>query len=55
MNDYHDNDNTIKERIKALLRRYFEVNDNGDANAEYDEIYSAQDCIDDIHNIVGDI
>ena len=26
------NTKTVEERIKAVLRRYFEVNDNGDAN-----------------------
>ena len=30
-------------------------NDEGETNPEYDEDYSAQDAIDDIHDIVGSI
>ena len=46
---------TIEDRIKNVLRRYFECNDNGDANPEFDEYFSAEEAIDEIHNIVGEI
>ena len=50
--------NTITDKykdIKIILRKYFECDDSGHKNKDYDETYSAQDCIDDIHNIVGKI
>lgn len=43
------------EKIKAVLRRYFEVNDDGDDNPEYDENFTSQLAIDEIHDIVGTI
>lgn len=43
------------ERIKDVLRRYFEVDDNGDDNPMYDDRFTAQEAIDNIHEIVGDI
>lgn len=43
------------DRVKAILRKYFDTNDEGETNPEYDEDYSAQDAIDDIHDIVGSI
>ena len=43
------------EKIKAVLRRYFEMNDNGDVNPEYDKHLTSQLAIDEIHNIVGAI
>ena len=49
------NTKTVEEQIKAVLRRYFEVNDNGDTNPEHDERFTASDAIDNIHSIVGDI
>lgn len=49
------NTKTIEEQIKAVLRRYFEMNDKGDANPEHDERFTASDAIDNIHSIVGDI
>lgn len=47
--------NALKNKIKRILRRYFDVNDNGDPNPEFDEYYTAQNALDDIHGIVGDI
>ena len=44
-----------KAKIRKVLRRYFECNDNGDPNKEHDPDYTAQDAIDDIHDIVGEI
>lgn len=48
------NDNKV-ERIKDVLRRYFEVDDNGNDNPEYDDFYTAQEAVDAIHDIVGEI
>ena len=45
----------MKNQIVAVLRRYFEYDDKGNPNAEYDPNYSAEDAIDDIHGIVGKI
>lgn len=49
------NINVLKKNIKAVLRRYFEVDDNGNPNPTFDENFTAQDAIDEIHGIVGDI
>lgn len=46
---------TVEDKIRAVLRRYFEVNDNGDVNPEYDDCFTAQDAIDEIHDIIGEI
>lgn len=43
------------ERIKDVLRRYFEVDDNGNENPNYNDCYTAQEAIDAIHDIVGEI
>ncbi len=43
------------EEIRNVLRRYFETDDNGKDNPEYDPDFSAQDAIDEIHDIVGSI
>lgn len=43
------------ERIKDVLRIYFEVDDNGYENSTHDPYYTAQNALDDIHEIVGDI
>lgn len=47
-------DNKI-EKIKNILRRYFEVDDNGNSNAVFDDSFTAQAAIDEIHAIVGEI
>lgn len=43
------------EKIRNVLRRYFETDDNDNPNKEYDENYCAQAAINDIHSIVGNI
>lgn len=60
MADKHDcavevDGNALTDKIKSVLRRYFEVDDNGEPNKEFDEYYTAHAAIDDIHDIVGDI
>lgn len=45
----------LTDKIKSVLRRYFEVDDNGEPNEEFDEDYTAHAAIDDIHDIVGGI
>lgn len=47
--------NCLKKKIAGVLRRYFDYDDNGDPNPEFDDTYTAQAAIDDIHAIVGDI
>ena len=42
------------DEIRRLLRRYFECNDNGDPNPEHDPNYTAQNFVDDIHDLIGD-
>lgn len=41
------------EKIRNVLRRYFEFDDNGDKTEEFDEDYCSQAAIDDIHSIIG--
>ena len=43
------------ERIKNVLRRYFEAHSNGEVSKTYDECFAASDAIDEIHEIVGNI
>ena len=43
------------EQIKNILRRYFEVDDNGNPNAKFDDTFTAAEAIDEIHTIVGEI
>lgn len=50
-----DNESDKLDEIRAVLRRYFEANDNGDPNPEYDENFEPQAAIDAIHEIVGNI
>lgn len=47
--------NALKNKIKGVLRRYFETDDNGDDNEEFDDSYTAEQAIDDIHDIIGEI
>ena len=47
--------NALKNKIKKVLKRYFECDDSGDPNKEHDPDYTAQDAIDDIHEIIGEI
>lgn len=46
---------SLKDQIKEVLRKYFEEDDRGHKNEDYDDTFSAQDAIDEIHDIVGDI
>lgn len=43
------------EQIKNVLRKYFEYDDNGNPNEEYDPNFSAIDAIEKIHQIIGKI
>ena len=43
------------ENIKTVLRKYFEYDDNGNPNEEYDPHFECSEAIDEIHDIVGDI
>lgn len=43
------------EQIKNVLRKYFEYDDNGNPNEEYDPNFSATDAIEEIHQIAGKI
>lgn len=45
----------VADKIKAVLRRYFERDDGGRPNPDYDETFEAQSAIDEIHGIVGNI
>lgn len=45
--------NALKNKIRAVLRRYFEVDDNGNPNPEYDESFEPQAAIDEIYEIIG--
>lgn len=41
-------------RIVLVLKKYFESDDFGNHNPEFETDFSAQDAIDEIHEIVGD-
>ena len=43
------------ERIKNVLRRYFDTDDNGEVSKTFDEYFTDSDAIDEIHKIVGKI
>ena len=51
----HQPDNGLVEKLRKLLRRYFETDDNGDPIPEYNPNYSSQDFVDDVHFLVGRI
>lgn len=51
----HKNKEELVEKIKAIMRRYFEWNDNGDSNPTFDEYYTAEEVVDDIKDLVGEI
>ena len=51
----HQPDNDLVEKLRKLLRRYFETDVNGDPIPEHDPNYSAQDFVDDVHFLVGRI
>lgn len=45
--------NALKNRIKAVLRRYFEADDDGNPNPEYDAYFEPQAALDEIKEAVG--
>lgn len=45
----------LVEKIKAIMRRYFLYDDNGDPNPTFGEYYTAEEAIDDIKDLVGEI
>ena len=47
--------NHLKRAIAAVLRKYYEYDDDGVPTKEYDKDFSAQDALDEIHEIVGEI
>jgi len=47
--------NALKKKIRTVLRRYFECDDGGNPNEEYDPDFSAQDALDEIKEAVGGI
>lgn len=55
LDDQYPSVNDFAEEIRHLLRRYFEVNDNGDPNPEYDSYYTAENFVDDVHDLIGNI
>lgn len=57
MIDYADDCdyNSLKSRITNVLLQYFEYHDNGNRSKSYNPIMSAQEALDEIHDIIGDI
>ena len=57
MPDYSDecDYNYLKKKITKVLRRYFDTDDNGDPNPEFDDCFTAEEAIDEIHDIIGGI
>lgn len=47
--------NALKNKSANVLRTYFETDDNGDPNERYDPVYPAEQALDDIHELIGDI
>ena len=47
--------NTLKNKIKAVLRRYLPTDDNGNPNSEFDDNFTSEQAIDEIYDIVGGI
>jgi hypothetical protein len=45
----------LVKKIKAILRWYFIYDDNGDPNPTFNEYYTAEEAIDDIKDLVGEI
>jgi len=43
----------LASKIKEVLGRYFECDDDGNPNPEYDEDFTAQEALDEIKGIVG--
>ena len=47
--------NYLKKQIANVLRKYFQYNDRGEPNDEYDPNFTPQDALDEIHEIIGSI
>ena len=47
--------NYLKKQIADVLRKYFQYNDRGEPNDEYDPNFIPQDALDEIHEIIGNI
>jgi hypothetical protein len=47
--------NYLKKQIAGVLRKYFEYNNDGDLNPEYDENLSPVDALAEIRDIIGEI
>lgn len=47
--------NYLKKQIANVLRKYFQYDDRGEPNDEYDPDFTPQDALDEIHEIIGDI
>ena len=47
--------NYLKKRIANVLRKYFQYDDCGEPNDEYDPDFTPQDALDEIHEIIGRI
>ena len=45
----------LKNGIKMVLLKYFECHDDGSRSEFFQDGYEAQDAIDDIHDLIGDI
>lgn len=43
----------VINQIKEVLAKYFEADDRGNLNPQYDENFSAQNAIDEIASIVN--
>lgn len=55
IDDYKRSDPNVKMIRKVLKKYYEDYEDYDEDDEEYDEYYAAQDAIDEIHAIVGDI
>ena len=47
--------NALKNGLKQLLLRYSDSADNGAPSPFHDPYYTAQNAVDDIHDLIGDI
>lgn len=43
----------LREKIAAVFRRYCECDDIGNRNPQFDDTYTAQEAMDEIHLIIG--
>lgn len=48
-------DSIIKSKIADVLRKYFMYDDDGNPNEAYSPDLSAEDALDEIHEIIGSI